>query len=240
MGSGVQASIAGADLMLFPGVSRTSDKLVVFLHGAGLPAPFEVELTDEIEGFIEGVCASSADHDAAVMNTAYWTDVDNSTLVRGRVRAEGENLIYEETGRLTFDKYLTGCDLMGDGVVVGGGFGLEIRDDKNEATAIKLTDVPIMVTGLKSDDMYQIAVATSGGKVFAANGAGDVSEVVLESSLSAAAPDKVSKLVLSDRSGEASFENGFLALENSQPGADTQLVFVDRLNLFRQLSGTVE
>ncbi|MAK61858.1 MAG: hypothetical protein CMK09_12850 [Ponticaulis sp.] len=240
IGSGTQANIQGADLILYPGTSRNSDKLVVFLYGAGLPAPFEVELTDEVQGFIEGVCSTTANYDAAILNLAYWTDVDNSTLVRGRVRSEGENLIYEETDRLTFDKYLTSCDLVGDSVITGGGFGLEIRDAENSATPIKLTDVPVQVTGLQTSDGYQVATATSGGKVFVANGDGATSEIQLEGSLSSEAPDKVEKLVLSDRSGEASFTNGFLAIESLKPSGETQLVYVDRLDLFNKLSPAAE
>ena len=233
LGSGTMADFQGAQLAVFPGVSRNADKIVVYVYGEGLVAPFEVELAADIEGAIEGVCSASADYDAATAIIAYWTDLDNSTLVRGRIRVDGENLIYEKIDELSFSKYLTSCDLEGSYVVAGGGFGLDIRDAENKSTLVSLPDVPVDISALETDSNLQIATALSGGRVFVADASGNASRIAFEEGLSSQAPEKVAHVLLSDATSEASFPNGFLAVESRIIGQDTQLVFVDRQDLYR-------
>lgn len=235
LGSGARANFQGAELVVFPGIARSGDQIVAYVYGEGLMAPFEIALEGDIAGAIEGMCAAPANYDAAIANIAYWTDIDDTTLVRGRIRAEGENLVYEEIDELQFPKYLTACDLTDDKVVAGGGFGLEIRNRENNLTSIGLPDVPVDVTAVSEGSDLQIAAALSGGRVFVANETGPAVEVDFEASLSSQAPEKVAHVILSKITGEASFPNGFLAVESRVAGADTQLVFVDRQDLFSRL-----
>ena len=240
LGSGTLATIQGADLVLFPGASRNADNLVLFVYGDGLQAPIEIGLDAEVAGTIQGTCANPADYDGAILNVAYWTDLDSSTLIRGRVRAEGENLIYEPIDRIGFEKYLTSCDLVSGAVVAGGGFGLEIRDAENTPISIALTDVPVKASGIMEGDVIQVAASLSGGDVVIADSTGASAEVFFRAGLSSETPETVGHLVLSDLGTEDSFPNGFLAVESQNSAGPPQLIFVDRVDLFDQLAAETE
>lgn len=237
VGTGALTDIDGAELMIFPALSRNSDKLVTYVYGQGMLAPTEIELNAEIAGQIKGMCAAPADYTDAILNVAYWTDIDPTTLVRGRIRNEGLNLVYDEVDRLTFDKYLTSCDMDGDTVAAGGGFGLEFRNGENDAIPVDIPGVPTQMSVLKSNDGLLAAASFSGGQVYIANGEGQYSKVDFVPGLSTEVPDEAVHLTLSENASLGSFPDGFLAIESRREGAPTQIIYVDSKELADQLKG---
>ena len=240
IGTGTVTDIDGAVLTVFPAISRNNDKIVTFVYGQGMVAPSEIELEATISGRIQGICSAPAGYADAILNIAYWTDLDPTILIRGRIRNEGLNLIFDEVDRLSFDKYLTSCDLDEDTVAAGGGFGLEFRDGENSATPIDLPGVPTKLAVLKTQDETLAAASFSGGQVYIANDKGQFSRIEFVAGLSSEVPDEAVHIALSDNTGIGSFPDGFMAVESRREGADTQIVYVDRKALSDQLKGLGE
>ena len=236
VGSGATVRVEDSSLVVYPGASRNNDGLVVFVYGEGMRAPFEVELTSDFDGSIEGVCAGASTEEGSALDIAYWTNLDNSTLVTGKVVINGADLVYEETERLSYDKYITSCDIHASVVVAGGGFGLMIHENDGQPVFVDITGVPTELAAFRTDDVVQVAMNYSGGQTYIANNLGAFSRVEFRAGLSSEAPETAVHLEMSDIGSEASFPYGFLAVESRKERGDTQLIFVDRVELFAQLS----
>ena len=238
-GTGVSTVIEGANLTLFPGISRNADKLVVFVHGEGLVAPIEIELEAEIAGSVEGVCATQSATDGAILDLAYWTTLDRETLYKGTVSAEGSNLLYEPTGNQVFERYLTSCALTSNGTVAGGGFGVQfVASDaslSDEANIVAVPGVPVSLSAVSQGGEMFSAMALSGGRVFIANDAGNFSELEFGDALSSDSPETAGLVAFSERTDIPGFANGFLAVESHKSGEDNQLVLTDYMALIDQL-----
>ncbi|MAP95077.1 MAG: hypothetical protein CMK07_09015 [Ponticaulis sp.] len=234
LGNGTLVDVDGAELFLFPGISRSGSEIVVFVYSPGLPAPLEIELEADVSGTIEGICASASTSSPDTVNVGYWTDLDSQSLSVGTIKSEGENLIYEPSESLRFDKYVKSCAMVGDTKIAAGGFGISIHGD-GEPVLMSLSGVPVHMTGLLQDDALRLAMSYSGGEVYVANEEGKYAKLDIQASLSSEAPDEVKNIVMSGLSTEASFPNGFLAIEGRADGGDSRILYLDQNDIFSQL-----
>ncbi len=234
--TGVTAQIDGTNLVLFPGVSRNGDQIVVVVHGDGLLAPIEVELSVDITGSVEGVCASRSQDDSSIMNIGYWTSVDPSSLYTGSVGAEGTNFTFIPGETQNYDQELTGCALTDTSTVASGRFGIDIRTDGSEPVLIDMPGVPTSVSAIANGNDTNVVMAMSGGEVYVANNEGNFSRVDFQSGLSATGPENVRYLVMTQRADIPGFSSGFLAMDARGADRTSQIVIADYEDLFRQLS----
>ncbi len=234
--TGVTAQIDGTYLVLFPGVSRNSNQIVVVVHGDDLLAPIEVELDVDVTGSVEGVCASRSQGDGSIMNIGYWTSVDPTSLYTGSVGAEGTNFTFTPGDIESYEQDLTGCALTDRATIASGRFGIDIRSEGSDPVLIDMPGVPTSVSAISDGNDTNVAMAMSGGEVYVANSEGNFSRVEFAAGLSATGPENVRYLVMTQRADIPGFSSGFLAMDARGADRTSQIVIADYEDLFRQLS----
>ena len=225
-GSGVEATIEDAQLRMFPAISASNDELTLYTYGAGLVAPIELELNPGLDDKIKGLCAAPANDGSALLQTAHWTALDPATLVLGEIRNEDGTISYQRGATIPYEKYITSCDIDGDYVATGGGFGLAIQKVGEEPTMINAPGVPTHVA-LQAEEESAFAIMTlSGGKVMASNLDGQMASINFAPGLSSHPLEEAGALAISSVGTVGGLPNGFVAIEN-QKGESTQIIYSD-------------
>lgn len=104
---GRSASIQGAQLTIFPGVTEEGT-LKAYVFGAGLVAPAQIDLPIPEERMVEGLCTGEAGTQG-LMRLAYWTISNNRVLRTGIVSQDGDELAWKEEAATEAGFPITSC-----------------------------------------------------------------------------------------------------------------------------------
>lgn len=236
LGTGTTVTVQGTELVIVPGTTLRNDGLAIFSFAEGLIAPVEIPLDAEISGEILGLCASASALDGGLLRLAYWTSLQPAVLRYGTVSLDGTDFVFDESSSETFDKYLTACALTGDATLAGGGFGLSLVKNSDDALVIDLPDVPEGVGLIPMNEGFLGVAKGSGGALYAVNEGGVFGEVIFRDALSVPAPERIGLVALSDSQAVGSLPNGFLAVESLTSVNPPQIIYVDANGIYNQLS----
>lgn len=107
LADGRSASIGGASLTIFPGITNDG-KLKAYVFGEGLIAPAQVDLPITEERMVEGLCTGDAGSQG-ILRLAYWTLANNRLLRTGIIAESGGDLTWREEDATETGFPITSC-----------------------------------------------------------------------------------------------------------------------------------
>ena len=228
LGTGQRVDVDGTELDLFPGVRTQSGDLAVIAMAEGLVAPFDISVDMPIDPNIEGFCASPSDAPGSLFRIAYWSGAAPGRLVLGKLRLEGDQISYAETGERLMDRYITACALNGTSVAVAGAFGLVIADGDEQSTLVEVPNMATALTLVNADDKPLTAVAVlMDRELWAADAEGRSTSISLEPAISFGVPSRIGNLTALSNGNMAALPRGFVAMQAQTGDGEPRVLFID-------------
>ena len=171
LASGVQASVAGADLTIFPGINR-DNRLMAYVFGDGLVAPVEVDLNIGADVQAAGMCAGSPNSsDDGLFQLGYWTKASDTFIHSGHISEENGEFTWIPNGpALGVEAPITTCTVTEKGV---------------ETSSSDFAD-----TALLSRNGYEALITlTPSGAISALQSNGALQRVLIEDGISVKMPE---------------------------------------------------
>ncbi len=206
LGGGQAATIGGANIVVFPGVTIDGD-MKAYVYGEGLMAPAQVDLPVDGEKMIDGVCTGPAGGEG-VMRLAFWTAANNTVLQAGMLREqEGEFTWVRDASTFT-DFPITSCAYTQDTLVAS--------PRARSAAPLVRGDYSAL---LSLEDDNGLLVSTDLGMT--------TSVVDVQDGISVRAPDKPDAMAAMGTMMSGGYPGGLIVLAGEVAPGDNQVVFVD-------------
>ncbi len=110
--------LSGTAVTVFPGIDQDGD-LKAYIHGGEMAAPIAYDLDSGEDTAIAGLCsAAPAVESDGVLRLAFWTEIDPTKLISGRLVQVAEELVFLPDEPVTADRPIKSCELAGTGATV--------------------------------------------------------------------------------------------------------------------------
>lgn len=207
LASGFSATIAGADMTIFPGLNAEGD-LSAYLFGAGLRSPVEVNLPID-DDTVSGLCSGPTSFgDQALFKLAYWTTDTPNVLHSGAVFAVDEEFLWTPEDSVTDATPIGGCRFEAGASVTVSGSAIDSAMLRRGAYEARIT------------------IGVEGGLLVTEPGAEPV-RYNLRDGLSVRAPERPTSIVAVGQPLGGGYPGGVIILSGEISPDDHQAVFID-------------
>ena len=206
LADGRSASIDGAQLTIFPGVTEEGT-LKAYVFGSGLLGPAQIDLPIPEERMVEGLCTGEAGSQG-LMRLAYWTISDNRTLRTGIVSQAGDELSWTEEAATEAGFPVTSCVFAYDTLIASPRSAASASLTRGENSAL-----------LSIEEGGQLQISTDLGMT--------TNEVAVRDGITITAPDTPTAVTAHGTLPAGGYPGGVVVIAGETSEGTHQVVFVD-------------
>jgi hypothetical protein len=206
LADGRSASIDGAQLTIFPGVTEEGT-LKAYVFGSGLLGPAQIDLPIPEERMVEGLCTGEAGSQG-LMRLAYWTISDNRTLRTGIVSQTGDELSWTEEAATEAGFPVTSCVFAYDTLIASPRSAASASLTRGENSAL-----------LSIEEGGQLQISTDLGMT--------TNEVAVRDGITITAPDTPTAVTAHGTLPAGGYPGGVVVIAGETSEGTHQVVFVD-------------
>ncbi len=206
LADGRSASIEGAQLTIFPGVTEEGT-LKAYVFGSGLLGPAQIDLPIPEERMVEGLCTGEAGSQG-LMRLAYWTISDNRTLRTGIVSQTGDELSWTEEAATEAGFPVTSCVFAYDTLIASPRSAASASLTRGENSAL-----------LSIEEGGQLQISTDLGMT--------TNEVAVRDGITITAPDTPTAVTAHGTLPAGGYPGGVVVIAGETSEGTHQVVFVD-------------
>jgi hypothetical protein len=206
LADGRSASIEGAQLTIFPGVTEEGT-LKAYVFGSGLLGPAQIDLPIPEERMVEGLCTGEAGSQG-LMRLAYWTISDNRTLRTGIVSQTGDELSWTEEAATEAGFPVTSCVFAYDTLIASPRSAASASLTRGENSAL-----------LSIEEGGQLQISTDLGMT--------TNEVAVRDGITITAPDSPTAVTAHGTLPAGGYPGGVVVIAGETSEGTHQVVFVD-------------
>ncbi|MEO1101607.1 MAG: hypothetical protein AAFW65_07150 [Pseudomonadota bacterium] len=207
LADGHPATVAGADMMIFPGLGA-DNTLKAYLFGDGLLAPVEVALPVEANN-VAGLCSGATGFgDEDLFQVAYWTREASSELKTGRVSVVDEDFVWTDTGSTPSQAPIGACRFEAEGV---------------STTSDAVVDAAMLRRG---DYEARVTIGIE-GELFVTEPGDEPVRYSVRDGLSVRAPEEPTAIVAVGQPLGGGYPGGVIIVSGEVAPDDYQAVFID-------------
>jgi len=206
LADGRSASIDGAQLTIFPGVTEEGT-LKAYVFGSGLLGPAQIDLPIPEERMVEGLCTGEAGSQG-LMRLAYWTISDNRTLRTGIVSQTGDELSWTEEAATEAGFPVTSCVFAYDTLIASPRSAASASLTRGENSAL-----------LSIEEGGQLQISTDLGMT--------TNEVAVRDGITITAPDMPTAVTAHGTLPAGGYPGGVVVIAGETSEGTHQVVFVD-------------
>lgn len=206
LADGRSASIDGAQLTIFPGVTEEGT-LKAYVFGSGLLGPAQIDLPIPEERMVEGLCTGEAGSQG-LMRLAYWTISDNRTLRTGIVGQTGDELSWTEEAATEAGFPVTSCVFAYDTLIASPRSAASASLTRGENSAL-----------LSIEEGGQLQISTDLGMT--------TNEVAVRDGITITAPDTPTAVTAHGTLPAGGYPGGVVVIAGETSEGTHQVVFVD-------------
>jgi hypothetical protein len=206
LADGRSASIDGAQLTIFPGVTEEGT-LKAYVFGSGLLGPAQIDLPIPEERMVEGLCTGEAGTQG-LMRLAYWTISDNRTLRTGIVSQTGDELSWTEEAATEAGFPVTSCVFAYDTLIASPRSAASASLTRGENSAL-----------LSIEEGGQLQISTDLGMT--------TNEVAVRDGITITAPDTPTAVTAHGTLPAGGYPGGVVVIAGETSEGTHQVVFVD-------------
>ena len=206
LADGRSASIEGAQLTIFPGVTEEGT-LKAYVFGSGLLGPAQIDLPIPEERMVEGLCTGEAGSQG-LMRLAYWTISDNRTLRTGIVSQTGDELSWTEEAATEAGFPVTSCVFAYDTLIASPRSAASASLTRGENSAL-----------LSIEEGGQLQISTDLGMT--------TNEVAVRDGITITAPDSPTAVTAHGTLPAGGYPGGVVVIAGETSAGTHQVVFVD-------------
>ncbi len=206
LADGRSASIDGAQLTIFPGVTEEGT-LKAYVYGSGLLGPAQIDLPIPEERMVEGLCTGEAGTQG-LMRLAYWTISDNRTLRTGIVNQTGEDLSWTEEDATEAGFPITSCVFAYDTLIASPRSAASASLTRGENSAL-----------LSIEEGGQLQISTDMGMT--------TNEIAVRDGITITAPESPTAVTAHGTLPAGGYPGGVVVIAGETTDGTHQVVFVD-------------
>ena len=206
LADGRSASIEGAQLTIFPGVTEEGT-LKAYVFGSGLLGPAQIDLPIPEERMVEGLCTGEAGSQG-LMRLAYWTISDNRTLRTGIVSQTGDELSWTEEAATEAGFPVTSCVFAYDTLIASPRSAASASLTRGENSAL-----------LSIEEGGQLQISTDLGMT--------TNEIAVRDGITITAPDSPTAVTAHGTLPAGGYPGGVVVIAGETSEGTHQVVFVD-------------
>ena len=206
LADGRSASIEGAQLTIFPGVTEEGT-LKAYVFGSGLLGPAQIDLPIPEERMVEGLCTGEAGSQG-LMRLAYWTISDNRTLRTGIVSQTGDELSWTEEAATEAGFPVTSCVFAYDTLIASPRSAASASLTRGENSAL-----------LSIEEGGQLQISTDLGIT--------INEIAVRDGITITAPDSPTAVTAHGTLPAGGYPGGVVVIAGETSAGTHQVVFVD-------------
>ena len=206
LADGRSASIEGAQLTIFPGVTEEGT-LKAYVFGSGLLGPAQIDLPIPEERMVEGLCTGEAGSQG-LMRLAYWTISDNRTLRTGIVSQTGDELSWTEEAATEAGFPVTSCVFAYDTLIASPRSAASASLTRGENSAL-----------LSIEEGGQLQISTDLGMT--------TNEIAVRDGITITAPDSPTAVTAHGTLPAGGYPGGVVVIAGETSAGTHQVVFVD-------------
>jgi hypothetical protein len=206
LADGRSASIEGAQLTIFPGVTEEGT-LKAYVFGSGLLGPAQIDLPIPEERMVEGLCTGEAGSQG-LMRLAYWTISDNRTLRTGIVSQAGDELSWTEEAATEAGFPVTSCVFAYDTLIASPRSAASASLTRGENSAL-----------LSIEEGGQLQISTDLGMT--------TNEIAVRDGITITAPDSPTAVTAHGTLPAGGYPGGVVVIAGETSEGTHQVVFVD-------------
>ena len=206
LADGRSASIDGAQLTIFPGVTEEGT-LKAYVFGSGLLGPAQIDLPIPEERMVEGLCTGEAGSQG-LMRLAYWTISDNRTLRTGIVSQTGDELSWTEEAATEAGFPVTSCVFAYDTLIASPRSAASASLTRGENSAL-----------LSIEEGGQLQISTDLGMT--------TNEIAVRDGITITAPDSPTAVTAHGTLPAGGYPGGVVVIAGETSAGTHQVVFVD-------------
>lgn len=206
LADGRSASIEGAQLTIFPGVTEEGT-LKAYVFGSGLLGPAQIDLPIPEDRMVEGLCTGEAGSQG-LMRLAYWTISDNHTLRTGIVSQSGDELSWTEEAATEAGFPVTSCVFAYDTLIASPRSAASASLTRGENSAL-----------LSIEEGGQLQISTDLGMT--------TNDIAVRDGITITAPDSPTAVTAHGTLPAGGYPGGVVVIAGETSDGTHQVVFVD-------------